>query len=159
MSYKNLADNTRVWIYQSNRPLSEQEVKSIQEQGDDFIRRWSAHGAKLNASFEIFHNLFIALFVDEEQAKATGCSIDKSVRLIKSFEKEFDLSLLDRTRIAYRDGNIIRICTSEELVGKMRERIINENTIVFNNLVSTKKEFQALWETPLKESWHFELIK
>jgi hypothetical protein len=29
---------------------------------------------------------------------------------------------------------------------------INDDTIVFNNLVSTKAEFETNWETPLKDS-------
>ena len=158
MSYKNLADNTRVWVYQSNRPFSEQEVKSIQEHGVDFIKRWSAHGAKLNASFEVFHNLFIALFVDEEQAKATGCSIDKSVHLIKSLEKEFDVKLLDRDGVAFRDGKSISVLSRSEFLEKIRSGRLDGDTVVFNNLVSTKKEFETKWEVPLKESWHYEFI-
>ena len=159
MSYKNLPDNTRVWIYQSNRPFSLKESKSILEQGEDFLKSWSAHGAKLTAAFEIFHNLFIALFVDEEQAKATGCSIDKSVHLIKSFEKEFDVKLLERNCVASRVGKNISVLSRREFLEKIRSGQLNENTIVFNNLVSTKKEFETKWEVPLKESWHYGLIQ
>jgi len=154
MSYKNLPDNTRVWVYQSNREFSSREAKSIQEQGEDFLKSWSAHGAKLTAAFEIFHNLFIALFVDEEQAKATGCSIDKSVHLIKSFEKEFDVKLFDRDCVAFRAEDSILVLTRSEFIEKVRNGHLGENTIVFNNLVSTKKEFETKWEVPLKESWH-----
>ena len=158
MSYKNLADNTRVWVYQSNRPFSIQEAELIQEQGKMFLKRWSAHGAKLNAAFEIIHNLFVALFVDEEQAKATGCSIDKSVHLIKSFEKEFAIKLLDRNYVAFRAGKDILVLSRRQFLEKVRKGELNHDTTVFNNLVSTKKEFETKWEVPLKESWYYEMI-
>ncbi len=158
MSYKNLPDHTRVWVYQCNRALNKKEVAAIKEQGTDFIQKWSAHGAQLNADFEIFYNQFIVLFVDEEQAKATGCSIDKSVRFIKSLEREFDISLLDRNQVAYQDDSDILTCTREQFIDKMRRGLINDNTIVFNNLVGTKKEFETKWKMPLKNSWHYELI-
>ncbi len=158
MSYKNLPDNTRVWVYQCNRSLNKNEVDSIKEQGADFLKKWSAHGAKLDAAFEVLHNQFIALFVDEEQAKATGCSIDRSVRLIKSFEREFSVKLFDRDCVAYRSGKDISVLSSREFINKVRNGELNPDTIVFNNLVSTKKEFETKWEVPLKESWHSKLI-
>ena len=30
---------------------------------------------------------------------------------------------------------------------------VNENTIVFNNMVTTKLGFETEWEVPLKKSW------
>jgi hypothetical protein len=159
MSYKNLPDNTRVWVYQSNRALNKKEIDLIKEQGADFLREWSAHGAKLNAAFEIFHNQFIALFVDEAQAKATGCSIDKSVHLIKSFEREFDLTLLDRNLVAYKLDKKIMMNTRDEFLAKFRNSELSADTTIFDNLVSTKREFEAKWEVPLKDSWLFELLE
>ena len=159
MSFKSLPDRTRVWVYQSNRPFSIQEEKSIRKQGEEFLRKWSAHGAKLNAAFEVFHNRFIALFVDEEQAKATGCSIDKSVRLIKSFDKEFDVKLLDRNMVAYKVGASIEIIERDEFLAKFRNSELSADTQIFDNLVSTKREFEVRWEVPLKDSWLFELLE
>jgi len=157
-NYHKLADSARVWIYQSNRELNSEEVSSIKSQAMEFLAQWSAHGAKLEAAFEIFYECFLVFFVDEDQAKATGCSIDKSVRLIKSLEKEFAVSLLDRNLVAYRVGDSIAVCDREEFISKMRSGEIGDNTIVFNNLVSTKKEFESGWEIPLKRSWHKNLI-
>ena len=139
-TYKDLPDNARVWVYQSNRKLSKDEISSIKGQGLEFLQRWSAHGNKLNAYFEVFHDQFLVFFIDEEQAKATGCSIDKSVRLIKSLEREFDIALLDRDLVAYQDGKSIATCTREEFIYKGRAGILDKNTIVFNllNLITSQ---------------------
>ena len=59
---------------------------------------------------------------------------------------------------AYRkDGKIISLHLNEfrTLVEK---GTLNENTIVFNNLVSTKEEFEKNWEVPVEKSWHMQLI-
>lgn len=159
LSYRQLSDNARVWIYQCQRHLSREEVSSIKRQALGFLQKWSAHGAKLNSDFEIFHNQFLVFFVDEKQAKAGGCSIDKSVRLIKSLENEFGISLLDRNLIAYRDKNEIATCAREEFAAKVRSGALDYRTIVFNNLVATKKEFESGWEVPLSLSWHKELVE
>ena len=36
--------------------------------------------------------------------------------------------------------------------------IVDDDTIVFNNLVSTKSEFEEKWKIPLAQSWHKQLI-
>jgi hypothetical protein len=30
---------------------------------------------------------------------------------------------------------------------------VNDDTIVFNNLVQTKRDFEAKWQVPYKDSW------
>jgi len=40
---------------------------------------WTAHNNQLKAKGEIRYNRFLILIVDESQAGASGCSIDKSV--------------------------------------------------------------------------------
>lgn len=158
-TYQNLADNARVWIYQSDRELNAEEKNSIKSQAMEFLAKWSAHGAKLDGAFEIFYDRFLVFFVDEDQARATGCSIDKSVRLIKSLERELAVSLLDRNLVAYKAGQSIEICSREEFISKVRDGELNNNTIVFNNLVATKKEFISDWEISLNKSWHKSLVK
>lgn len=158
MSYKNLPDDTRVWIYQSNKALSDKEVKEIKQQGEEFILNWSAHGAKLDAVFETFYNRFIVLFVDEKQAKASGCSIDKSMRFIRQIEKDFDVSLLDRNLVSYMEGENVNTLERDTFIDKVKCGDIAKNSTVFNNLVSNKADFESKWKVPLTESWHHELL-
>ena len=35
---------------------------------------------------------------------------------------------------------------------------VNENTIVFNNLVQNKQDFEQNWRVELKNSWHKNLL-
>ncbi len=159
MNYKELAGDTRVWIYQCDRKLSDSEVKAIKEQGDNFIDNWAAHGEKLEAAFEVLHSQFLIIFADEEQAKASGCSIDRSVHFIKNLEQEFSVSLLNRTLVAYKVDDEIITLPQEEFIGLVAQETLSKDTIVFNNLVTTKQEFETKWQVPLKDSWHRELIQ
>ena len=96
--------------------------------------------------------------VDEEKAEASGCSIDKSFQFIKDLSDTYDLALLDRMNVAYRDNNDIGICRIDEFEGLLQRGEVNEDTIVFNNLVDTKKDFDSKWEVLLKDSWHRKLM-
>ena len=158
-SYTELPGNSRVWIYQCNRELSPDETKNIKHRTDQFVFDWASHGAKLSAQIEIFYNVFLVVFVDEEIANASGCSIDKSFQLIKDLETEFNISLLDRMIIAYRKDQKIHMCRIDEFEGLIKEGKITEDTIVFNNLVDRKNDFDSKWEVLIKDSWHYRLLQ
>lgn len=150
---QHMPSNARVWVYQSNTLLSEAEVNTILQKGKRFIESWTAHGASLNASFDVMYNRFIVIAVDEQQAIASGCSIDKSLAFIKSLEQECKLQLLDRMQVAYRHENTIEVCALPEFEKRAANGLVNADTIVFNNMITTKAAFDSSWEIPLKESW------
>lgn len=158
-SINNMPPDARVWVYQSNRALSDAEVTAIQHEGENFIAGWSAHGAALKASFEIRHNRFVIIAVDEKQALASGCSIDKSVHFIKALEQKFNLNFFDRMQVAYRKGNEILACSLNEFEKLAAQKQVDENTIVFNNMVTNKTAFDKEWEIPLKQGWQSRVLK
>ncbi len=158
MNYRDLANHSRVWIYQANRKLNDKEVTEIRNYGANFIDQWAAHGSDLQAAFEVFYNQFIVLFADESQVKASGCSIDSSVRFIKEIEKEYQLDLFDRLNLTYKSGSEIKMMAMADFQTALEKGQLNEETIVFNNLIETKGEFESKWEVPVKESWHANLI-
>lgn len=158
MNYKELADHSRVWIYQSNRALSDEEVAEIKNYGKQFIDGWAAHGSDLHAAFEVFHNRFIVLFADESQVKASGCSIDSSVRFIKDIQNAYQLDLFDRLNIAFITGGKIDSLRMTDFQNALANGNLDENTVVFNNLVETKGEFENAWKVPVKESWHKQML-
>lgn len=149
-----ISENSRIWIYQSNRIFNQVEESEIQSMLNSFTSNWQAHGHDLAALGEVLHHQFIVLSVDEEIAGATGCSIDKSVSLMKEIEQKFNINLFDRFQIAYKLDNEIINCSREKFEENIKNGQIDENTIVFNNLIQTRKELKTNWEIPLKDSWH-----
>ncbi|MDP2412348.1 ABC transporter ATPase [Daejeonella sp.] len=150
----NISENSRVWIYQSDRPFTNEEEQAIQKILNDFTTEWQAHGHALAALAEIYHHQFIALSVDEQIAGATGCSIDKSVHLMKELESKFNINLFDRFRMAYKSGEDIINCSREEFEERIKKGIVDGKTLVFNNLISRRKELETSWNIPLADSWH-----
>jgi hypothetical protein len=154
----NLPDSSRVWVYQGNRAFSATELVGLKEKLTGFEKSWEAHGTKLNSAIEIFYDQFIVVFVDEAPQEATGCSIDKSVGIMKSIEQEFEIALLDRMNLAYKEGDSIVNLRMAEFQDAAKEGKVNENTIVFNNLVESKADFIANWETKAANSWHKNML-
>jgi hypothetical protein len=150
----NISENSRVWIYQSDRPFTTEEEQAITQILHDFTKEWQAHGHALAALTEIFHHQFIVISVDEQIAGATGCSIDKSVHLMKTIESKFNINLFDRFRMAYKSGDDIINCSREEFEDRIKNGLVTRETLVFNNLITKRKELKTSWNIPLAESWH-----
>lgn len=153
-----MPSDARLWVYQSNRALTDAEVLAIQNSGLSFINSWTAHGASLKAAFDVLYNRFVVIAVDEKQAEASGCSIDKSVRFIKDLELQMNLNFFDRMQVAYRSGNEINACSLSAFEKLASQGHVNENTIVFNNMVNNKNSFDTEWEVPLKQSWQSRVL-
>jgi hypothetical protein len=145
---------SKVWIYQSDRELTNPEITAIRQQLNDFTSQWKAHGHQLQAKAEILYNYFIVFIVDEATAGATGCSIDASVRIVKGLEQEFGIDLFNRFNIAYKVGDKVVVVNKEDFETLISIKKINRESIVFNNLVQTLADFETKWEVPFKDSWH-----
>lgn len=152
------SSHSRVWIYQADRKLSDTEVQQIQIAMDNFTRSWTAHNNQLLAKAEIRYNRFLILFVDESQAGASGCSIDKSVNFMKQVEEHFGINLFDRFNLAYRDGEEVISLPRHQFEDLIKQGKITKETIVYNNLAQTLTELQTKWEVPFKDSWHIQLF-
>ena len=88
LPFDSLPEESKIWIYQSNRKFSDDEISQIDEDLKLFIDNWSAHGTPLNASYQLKYNRFIILAVNQENQIATGCSIDASVQFIQKLEQK-----------------------------------------------------------------------
>src|SRR5437016_6051418 len=118
----------RIWIYSASRKLEANEKPAIELRLKDFIERWAAHNKKLDAGYEIRYDRFILLSVDEEQAAASGCSIDESVRFLKELEKDFNLPLFDRQNMLYLKEAQVFSCSLKEIGERLESGEINEDT-------------------------------
>jgi hypothetical protein len=154
VAFETLPDDSRIWIYQSNRKFSDTEIAEIEESLKNFLNGWAAHGAPLEASYQLKYNRFIILAINQDTQNATGCSIDASVQLIQDLEKKYDVDLLDKMNVTFKLGEHIAHKPLIEFKKMAKEKAVSGNTIVFNNLVNTVGEWREYWEVPAEESWH-----
>ncbi len=154
VDFESLKDTSRVWIYQASRSFTDEEVEEISQKLKDFINQWTAHGVGLHASFQIKYNRFIVIALDQDVQEATGCSIDASVHFIQQLEQAYNVSLLDKMNVSYKHGDFIAYKPLTEFKKMAKNKSVSPSTIVFNNLVTNKHEFETIWEVPAKDSWH-----
>lgn len=152
--YKELPNESRVWVYQADREFTQNEIEHISAKALLFIENWTRHGDDLKGSFTVKYNQFLVLAVDESFNNVSGCSIDSSVRFIQELEKELNVDLMNKMNISFKDGENINIVKLPDFQKYIKENKITEETIVFNNMVNTKADFETNWEVPANKSWH-----
>ena len=153
-----MPSTSRVWIYQSNKPFPEQDWSLINTRVQEFAETWVSHNRQLNAQGSLMYGQFIVLMVDENQADASGCSIDKSVYFLKQLQAEYKVDLFDRMAFTYKDGNTVKTADRDTFSKLYKEGIIDDETLVFDNLVATKGDFDESWVKPLGNSWHKRMV-
>jgi len=153
-----LDDSSRVWIFQSDKIISDDKIDLIKSNLNVFLPNWSSHGKELKCSFEIKFNLFIVIGVDNSVNNATGCSIDTLTNFIFDIQSKTNLNFFNRLAIAYKLNDKIHINSMAEIKERIKSKEFFSDTVVYNNLVKTKKEYIDAWETLAIESWHKNLF-
>ena len=149
-----LPPSSRLWIYQSSRRFSAGESDIIRQKIKQFISQWTSHKASVVGDGDLLYDLFIVLMVDESEVGVGGCSIDSSAHFIKGLGHEYKTNFFDRWNIAYKnaEGEVVT-CQKEEFERLVDIGTISDDTIIFNNLLHFKKDFDSKWQIPYSESW------
>ena len=153
-----LDDSSRVWIFQSDEIISDDKIDLINFNLNSFLTNWSSHGKELKCSYEIKFNLFIVIGVDSPFNNASGCSIDTLTNFIFDIQSKTNLNFFNRLAIAFKSNDKINIKSMSEIKEMIKNEEFLTDTIVYNNLVKTKKEYINAWESLAIESWHKNLF-
>lgn len=143
----------RIWIYTISHLLPEEQLSQLKQRCQDFVSTWTAHEVSLDASFELYKNRLLIFKVNEANYNASGCSIDKQVRLVKELEQQFSVELLNRLLVAYEKQDEVAVVKTSEIARLMNDGSITENTLVFDNTITTSPELATAWKKPLKETY------
>ena len=154
VEFNTLPETSKVWIYQANRSFTEAELGEIKTKLIQFLGTWSTHGKDLESSFEIKYKRFIIIALNQDKNAASGCSIDDSVAFIQQLEKDYNVDLLDKMNVSYKQGEFVAYKPLKDFRKMAKDKAVSKNTIVFNNLVTNIAEYKENWEVPASESWH-----
>lgn len=145
-------DDDRIWVYQADIHLSEDQIVGIEDSLSEFFSHWKSHGGNVKADYKILYNRFIILIADAADPLC-GRAMDASIRFVKETGEKMKIDFLNRTQVACLENNSVLTFLVSELPGLFEKRVLTENTLIFNNSVSSKKEFENNWLIELKDSW------
>jgi len=153
-TFATFPDHARTWVYQCSRELTPDEAEAVKAMAREFVAGWKAHGQPLRVGVDVLFERFLIMMVDENAAYASGCSIDTSVAFVRSLENRLNANFFDRLQLAYvtSEGKINTI-HADRLAHAVELGEMDADTIVFNNMVSSKDALLNEWRIPLSQSW------
>jgi hypothetical protein len=158
-AFEDFPDSARVWVYGSDRALGDAAEGELLAEVDNYLTGWTAHGLPLSAARNWKEGRFLTIAVDQEQAGASGCSIDELFRALKSLEGNLGASIVTSGLVFYRgrDGKI-RSVTRGEFAELGASGEIDGETEVFDLSVTTLGEWRARFNSHAAHSWHSALL-
>ncbi len=150
--FNDLSENSKVWIYPSSRKFYPQEIDEITEKLKYFVENWKSN-EYFKASYQFLYNRFIIFAVDEH-TPISNSDIDQQVSFILELQAQYDVELLDKMNVCFKQGEYIQYKELKEFKKLLKNKSVNDKTIVFDNLVQNKYELTNFWEVPITESWY-----
>ena len=150
--FMQLSDAARIWIYQASRPLT-QEASALLQKVQDFVEQWAAHGRPLQGSATLRYDQFLILAVEESLQSVTGCEVDASIQLVRDQERAFQITLLDRTCIAFRQEQKNMLVPLAQLAAQIQQGIVAKETLIFDNTITKKGDLADKWLVPAQATW------
>jgi len=144
---------SKVWIYQSSRLFLINEVLEMEEMLQQFVAGWKSHGAPVKGFANIFFGRFIILMADETNTGVGGCSTDSSVHLIQEIEKKYQVDMFNRQMLSFIIKDKIEQLPIAQVAYAIENNFIDENSLYFDNSITTKKQLLSEWITPAGNSW------
>ena len=145
--YSSMSPDSKVWIYQSDRKILNQELNLIRNRLQSFCDDWMSHGKPVKSSFKL-SPWFICFFIDESVQQISGCSIDSSVTIIQAIQNEYDLNFFNRMNIVFIEEKKTKILSLVDF-----KKCIKPDIMIYNNMITVKKEFEENRLIPVKDSW------
>ncbi|MBC7487842.1 MAG: hypothetical protein H7282_13950 [Cytophagaceae bacterium] len=155
ISFDQMPSSARAWVYTANRILTPAESNLLMERLTPFLTEWSSHGTPLKASVQILDQSVVVIAVENGFEAASGCSIDKSVRILKDLEQELTVSMFDRLQILYKKeaSAAAEVLPLPLFKDKLAAGEINAEGLIVNTQVATVGELKSeLWKE-VKDSW------
>lgn len=153
VDFKNIADSSRLWVYQLNRELTALENDYLSKQSTNFLESWAAHGTGLIASYSIVENRFLFVAADESKANASGCSIDSLTHFLMDMQQQMDIDFFDRSSIIYQNDSQLKSMPFVEFRDKLASGDISSDTRMYNTVLKLKSQLKEQFLIPVKDSW------
>jgi hypothetical protein len=157
--FENLPDASRVWVFGSDRPLTEEGTTALLKGVETHLTNWKAHGAPLTVGSQFRDKRFLVVGVDQSTAGATGCSIDGLFRVLQELEKQIGANMLGGGRVFYRgQAGTVQSTSRDEIPALVTSGAITKDTVVFDTSITDLGAFRSGFEKRAKESWIKDLM-
>jgi hypothetical protein len=146
-------------VYPSSRKFYPNEIEVIEEKIKKFIESWKSDDTSFKASYKFLNNRFIILTADDIATELSNADIDTSISFILSLQETHEVALLDRMNICFKQGEHVQYKDLKDFKKLLKNKALTGKSVIFDNLVNTKQDFDSFWEITIEESWYNRFLK
>ena len=159
VNFDEIPEDAKVWVYPSSRKFYTDEIPEISEKIKTFVTEWKADDESFKASYQFLYNRFIVITADDITTPLKNSDIDDSVSFILSLQETYEVALLDRMNICFKQGEFVQYKDLKDFKKLLKNKALTGKSIIFDNLITTKQDFDNLWEIPIEESWYNRFLR
>lgn len=148
VDFEKLSDTSRVFIFPAERKLYPEEIETLNREIGIFFE---AH-PEIVGGYLLPQNRFIVLVISETTPLGLSQN-DDLIEVILALEKKWGISLLDKVKVFFKQGEFVQCKEIREFKKLIKSNSVSTKSIVFNNFVHNKVEFENNWELTAGESW------
>lgn len=152
IDFESLKANSKIYLYPSNKKFHPEMLASIETLVKEFIENWSTTHA-IEVAHKISYQRFIIIGIQEGTSPSVA-QLDELVSFIFKLQMEFDIELLDKLNVCFKQGQYTQYKDVKEFKKLIKSKSVTPKTIVFNNLINTKEELDHDWELPAADTWY-----
>ena len=152
--FESLSEAAKVWVYPASRKFYTNEIAQVEEKIKNFISQWKVNDTNFKASYQFLYNRFVIISAEDSEAPLTNADLDQVVGFILQLQSEYDVELLDRMNVCFKQGEFVQYKDIKEFKKLLKNKSVSNKTVVFDNLIQTKEELAHFWEVPITESWY-----
>ena len=154
VDYDSISEDAKVWIYPSSRKFYDTEIEEIENKIKNFVENWKSEDENFKVSYQFLYKRFIIFFSDDELSPVSNVDIYVMVSFILELQSDYEVTLLDKMNVCFKQGEFVQYKELKELKTLLKNKAVTEKTIVFDNLITNKFDFENYWEIPMEESWY-----
>tara|TARA_B110000967_G_scaffold192138_1_gene218481 strand:+ start:319 stop:804 length:486 start_codon:yes stop_codon:yes gene_type:complete len=159
VDFEEIPEDAKVWVYPSSRKFYPNEIEALEEKVKTFVESWKSDDATFKASFKFLYNRFIILTADDIATELSNADIDASVSFILTLQETYEVALLDRMNVCFKQGEHVQYKDLKDFKKLLKNKALTGKSIIFDNLVNTKQDFDNYWEITIEESWYNRFLK
>ena len=149
-----IPEDAKVWIYPSSRKFYPNEIEEIEQKVKTFVENWKSDDENFKASYQFLYNRFIIIFADDVAAPLQNSDIDASVSFILELQQLYKVELLDKMNVCFKQGEFVQYKELKDFKKLVKNKAVTAKTIVFDNLITTKQDYDTFWEVAIEDSWY-----
>ena len=159
VEFSEISEEAKLWVFPSSRKFYPQEIEGLNYAIEKFLKDWKNNQERLKVSYTLIYDRFILIAVDNTEISLSLETHDALISFIQQLEATHEVLLLDKINVCYKQGEFVQYKDLKEFKKLIKARAVSSKTIVFDNMIGTKKDLELDWEINIMDSWLGRFIK